>query len=85
VDCAELNGDGSRAKSPDCRRPPDRVRRAEYQRHSFMTGQLAGVFRQLKPLRCHLFEDGARLTVGRNLRQLQAMGGEGDILLSFVD
>jgi hypothetical protein len=70
---------------PVCRHAPDCVRRAEHQRHSFMTGQLAGDFRQLKPLRCHLFEDGARLTVGRNLCQLQAMGGEGDILLSFVD
>jgi hypothetical protein len=48
-------------------------------------GQLAGDFRQFKPLRSHLSRDCARFAIGRNLRQLQAMGGEGDVLLSFVD
>jgi hypothetical protein len=46
---------------------------------------LAGDFRQPQPLRSHLSEDGARFAIGRNLRQLQAMGSEGDVLLSFVD
>jgi hypothetical protein len=50
-----------------------------------VAGRLAGGFRQLKPLCSHLSEDGARLAIGRNLRQLQAMGGEVDVLLSFVD
>ena len=50
-----------------------------------MAGHLAGDFRQLEPLRSHLSEDRARFEIGRNLRQLQAMGGEGDVLLSFVD
>jgi hypothetical protein len=49
------------------------------------TGRLTGDFRQLQPLGGHFFEDSARLVVGRNLRQLQAMGGEVDVLLSFVD
>jgi hypothetical protein len=48
-------------------------------------GNLAGDFGQLQPLRSHLSEDRARFEIGRNLRQLQAMGGEGDVLLSFVD
>ena len=42
-------------------------------------------FRQLQPLRGHLFENGVRLAIGRNLCQLQAMSGEGDVSLSFVD
>jgi hypothetical protein len=33
----------------------------------------------------HLLEDGARFPIGRRLCQLQAMGGIGDVLLSFVD
>jgi hypothetical protein len=45
----------------------------------------AGHFRQFEPLRSHLSQDRARFAIGRNLRQLQAMGGEGDVLLSFVD
>jgi hypothetical protein len=46
---------------------------------------LAGAFSQLQPLRGHLSEDEARLVIGRNPRQLQAMGSEIDVLLSFVD
>jgi hypothetical protein len=42
-------------------------------------------FRQLQPLRGHLSENGLRFAIGRNLCQLQAMSGEGDVLLSFVD
>jgi hypothetical protein len=34
--------------------------------------KLGGDFRQLKPLRSHLSEDGARFAIGRNLRQLEA-------------
>ena len=56
------------------RKPPGRAWR-----------RLAGDFRQLQPLCSHLSEDSARLAIGHNLRQLQAMGSEGDVLLSFVD
>jgi hypothetical protein len=53
-----------------------------------VSGRLPGLargFRQPQPLRSHFFEDGARLPIGRNLRQLQTMGGEDDVMLSFVD
>jgi hypothetical protein len=46
---------------------------------------LACYFRQLQPLRSHLSEDDARLVVGRNLRQLQAMRRKGDVPLPCVD
>jgi len=45
----------------------------------------ARCFRQLQPFRGHLSEDGARLAIARNLRKLQAMGSEVDVLLPFVD
>ena len=38
--------------------------------------RLAGDFSQLQPLGGHLSEDEARLVIGRNPRQLQAMGSE---------
>jgi hypothetical protein len=34
-----------------------------------------GILWVLRPLRSHLSEEGARLVIGRNLRQLQAMSG----------
>ena len=49
--------------------------------------RLAGDFRQLQPLRSHLSEDGARLVVGRNLRQLYYVRDRTDALarLSAID
>jgi hypothetical protein len=47
--------------------------------------QLASDFRKLKPFCSHLSEDCARFAIGPNLRQLQAVGGEVDVLLSFID
>jgi hypothetical protein len=74
----------------DCRPPSSNIHDGNQGRGwtpSTKTGavQLASDFRKLKPLRSHLSEDGARFAIGRNLRQLQAMGGEVDVLLSFVD
>jgi len=46
---------------------------------------ISGGFHQLKPLRSHRPKDGPRFAIGRRLCQLQAMGGEGDILLAFFD
>jgi hypothetical protein len=74
----------------DCRPPSSNIHDGNQGRGgtpSTKTGavQLASDFRKLEPLRSHLSEDGARFAIGRNLRQLQAMGGEVDVLLSFVD
>jgi hypothetical protein len=38
-------------------------------------GIFPGILWVLRPLRSHLSEEGARLVIGRNLRQLQAMSG----------
>jgi hypothetical protein len=46
---------------------------------------ISGGFHQLKPLRSLRPKDGPRFAIGRRLCQLQAMGGEGDILLAFFD
>jgi hypothetical protein len=45
-------------------------------------GIFPGILWVLRPLRSHLSEEGARLVIGRNLRQLQAMSGQGHVLLS---
>jgi hypothetical protein len=53
--------------------------------HGNVARSFIGIFRELEPLCGHLSENGARLLISRHLRQLKAMGGIANVLLSFVD